>query len=63
MGLCAGGAWVPWHGDPCPVDAATLVEYRMRCGITVVRACRADEIRWSHNGSASDVVAYRVKSS
>ena len=53
--------WQPWSGGECPEPAPVLVEYRMRCGLTVTRGTPAGDVRWSHAGTGSDVVAYRRK--
>lgn len=57
----AGEGWQPWSGGECPEPAPVLVEYRMRCGLTVTRGTPAGDVRWNHAGTGSDVVAYRRK--
>lgn len=53
--------WLPWSGSERPEPATVLVEYKMRCGLIVARGTPAGEVRWSHAGTGSDVVAYRRK--
>ena len=56
-----GDGWKDWAGGECPEPAPVLVEYRMRCGLTVTRGTPAGDVRWSHEGNGGDVVAYRRK--
>ena len=58
-GHAASGCNYP-EGE-CPEPAPVLVEYRMRCGLTVTRGTPAGEVRWKHEGNGGDVVAYRRK--
>lgn len=57
----ASDGWQPWGGGECPAPAPVLVEYRMRCGLAVTQGTPAGDVRWSHAGTGSDVVAYRQK--
>lgn len=52
--------WIRHRGGKCPVDAATIVEVRLRCGdIQKHEAC---EFLWRHKDcdSAVNIMAYRV---
>ena len=52
--------WIRHRGGKCPVDAATIVEVRLRCGdIQKHEAC---EFLWRHKDcdSAARIMAYRV---
>lgn len=57
----AGDGWKDWAGGECPLPFDSLVEYKMRCGLTVTRGALASDVRWSHTGGGSDVIAYREK--
>lgn len=50
--------WTEWHGGDCPVLPATVVRYVKRDGHE--RQHVAGGLRWSHNGSASDIVTYKI---
>lgn len=56
-----GEGWQPWHGGECHEPAPVLVEYKMRCGLTVTRGTPAGDVRWMHAGNGGDVVSYRRK--
>ena len=51
--------WIKWEGGECPVHANTRVDYRFRAGIAL-SGYKAVILEWSHDGSGSDIVAYRV---
>lgn len=59
-----GHEWIEWNGGERPVPVLALVDYRLRCGITVMRpqGSVADELRWGHAQppSGGDIVAYRL---
>ena len=56
------GVWIPWYGGKCPVDADTLVNWRLRNGSfsddLVIK--EAGSLVWTHCGDYWDIVAYRV---
>lgn len=52
--------WIEWNGGECPVDADCIVSYKMRNAETFKRGEPASEARWSHNGVATDIIAYRL---
>lgn len=52
--------WTLWYGGPWTDSPATVVDYRMRCGITLTAGAPASELRWEHIGAGGDIVAYRV---
>lgn len=52
--------WIEWKGGGCPVDDDCIVSYKMRNAETFKRGETASEVRWTHNGSASDIIAYRL---
>ncbi|MFU0504098.1 hypothetical protein [Pseudaminobacter sp. NGMCC 1.201702] len=51
--------WIEWRGGECPVRDGTTVDIktRMRTGVQYPDASLAD---WSHIGSATDIIAYRI---
>lgn len=65
-------AWIPWHGDECPMKwipwhggdkspitgARTRYEIEYRDGAKTI--CTHNTLRWSHNGTAGDIIAYRI---
>ena len=61
LGLCARDEWEEWSGGECPLPPGVFVEYRMRCGLSVVRGTQAGDLNWSHTGKGGDVIAYRKK--
>lgn len=48
-----------WNGGECPVDGDWLVEVRFR-GVSVGAKECADDLFWAHDGSSSDIIAYRI---
>ena len=52
--------WIEWKGGECPVDDDCIVSCKMRNAETFKRGETASEARWTHNGSASDIIAYRL---
>lgn len=52
--------WIEWKGGECPVDGECIVSYKMRDAATFRRGEPASEVRWQHNGTASDIIAYRL---
>lgn len=65
-------AWIPWHGDECPMKwipwhggskspitgERTRYEIEYRDGAKTI--CTHNTLRWSHNGTAGDIIAYRI---
>lgn len=52
------GPWKDWAGGKSPVAFDTKVEVTLRDGASIKAA--AESLRWSHEGSAEDILAYRV---
>lgn len=50
--------WIEWKGGERPVDGDCIVSYKMRDAATFKRGEPASEVRWTHNGVASDIIAY-----
>lgn len=52
--------WIEWGGGECPVDAGKMVDvifgYGGRKSTNI-----ADCWRWNHNGTDSDIIAYRLR--
>ncbi len=63
---CAHGipaGFTPWYGGECPEEVKGVpVEYILRPPSSVHNHIDGSELRWSHVGDASDIVAYRVES-
>jgi hypothetical protein len=52
-------AWIPWHGGSNPiVGEQTKYEIEIRNGERFT--CAANDLRWSHDGSIGDIIAYRI---
>lgn len=51
--------WIEWNGGECPVDRATVVNVRLRCGLEDPDFPAAT-YRWAHVTAGDDIVAYRV---
>lgn len=52
-------AWIPWEGGECPLpDGVRWWEAKLRSGTLVGAEGKA--CRWSHDGNAGDIMAYRV---
>jgi hypothetical protein len=53
-------AWIPWHGDSkSPITGArTRYEIEYRDGAKAI--CTRNSLRWSHNGTVGDIIAYRI---
>lgn len=53
-------AWIPWFGyDKSPITGSqTKFEVECRDGKKFI--CNKDRLRWSHNGTYSDIIAYRI---
>lgn len=56
--------WVEWDGGACPVPDGTEVKFQMKeetpAMADATSAAYAEGLRWSHLGSDSDIIAYRV---
>ena len=55
--------WIPWKGGVCPVQDGTKVDIRYRNGDDNGNESYcwcAEDHDWQHDGSAYDIVAYRV---
>lgn len=51
--------WIEWSGGECPISRDENCEVRFRDGEEYVSpGCH--HMRWSHNGWAGDIVAYRI---
>lgn len=58
--ILAGIEWMNWLGDgAAPAAPGTLVDIRMRSDGFDLNGTLASEVRWTHNGWASDVVQWR----
>ena len=53
-------AWIPWPGgDKSPiVGEQTRYQIEYRDGAKTI--CTHNSLRWSHNGTVGDIIAYRV---
>jgi len=53
-------AWIPWHGgSKSPITGArTRYEIEYRDGAKTI--CTQNTLCWSHNGTAGDIIAYRI---
>lgn len=51
--------WIEWKGGECPVLGLELVDVRFRDGSTAERES-ASTWGWRKDGSAHDIIAYRV---
>lgn len=51
--------WIDWAGGECPVDSCAAVDVIFRSKKTAA-AYQADRWRWDHNGTDSDIIAYRL---
>lgn len=53
------GDWITWGGGERPVNADAMVDAMFRYK-KVVATSIADNWRWNHNGTNSDIIAYRL---
>lgn len=51
--------WMPWSGGENPVPGQ-MVERKERSGDLVWCACLSDDLRWSHSGLDTDIIAFRL---
>jgi hypothetical protein len=49
--------WIKWEGGACPVNEYTVVEVELRNGNRMKHG--AWLLRWSHDATVGDIVAYR----
>ena len=56
--LATDDDWIPWAGGDCPVGSEVVTKVKVRGGD--VDAGKAHFYDWHHDGSACDIVAYRV---
>lgn len=52
------GGWIPWAGGTCPVASKTLIEVKLRSGVTGFG--RAGGYSWDHRKEdpSQDIIAY-----
>lgn len=61
--------WIEWNGGECPVDPQTEVYWRRRFEAGKPAADMENEfkaagdLRWTHRGSRTDIIAYRLAAS
>lgn len=54
------GDWIEWSGGDCPIKSKeTIVEWRIKGSIEVGKS-RVKALRWSHEGTIGDIIAYRI---
>lgn len=58
----AQGEWIEWNGGVCPIASDVRHLVKMRDGGQSAPNTNAFEWRWFHDGSDSDIVAYKVRS-
>lgn len=51
--------WIEWGGGQCPVADDQRVHVQFRDG-EVINTASGNCIRWSHKGTSSDIIAYRI---
>lgn len=57
-----GDGWIEWNGSasrPSSVPLGTRIEYKLRGGFVDQRPC-VTMLIWHHDGTGSDIVAYRT---
>ena len=52
-------AWIPWNGDSTPI-VGEETRYEVECRSGVRNILTRNDVRWSHNGSTGDIIAYRI---
>lgn len=55
----ADDGWIKWEGGECPVGTKDLVQVQFRIG-DENRTRIAYRLDWEHEGTAADIVAYRI---
>ena len=56
--LADSDGWIEWGGGECPVKSDSIVDIRFRAG-KEEKAMPAYHWHWKHDGSHSDIIAYR----
>jgi hypothetical protein len=51
--------WIEHDGGPCPVPPKTYPALMFRCGAKEQGIDRSDWCDWTHDGSLTDIIAYR----
>lgn len=59
MKLDKNDGWIEWGGGECPVKSDSIVDVRFRAG-EEEKANPAHHWHWKHDGSHSDIIAYRL---
>lgn len=59
MKLDKNDGWIEWGGGECPVKSDSIVDVRFRSG-DEEKANPACRWYWKHDGSHSDLIAYRL---
>jgi len=54
--------WIKWEGGECPTVSHAMVTVKLRDGSVPDKPHPGDTWAWDHNGSAFDIVAYRIVS-
>lgn len=52
--------WIEWGGGECPVDDGEVVDVMFGRGGRIISTNIADFWRWSHSGTDSDIISYRL---
>lgn len=52
--------WIEWGGGECPVDDGEVVDVMFGRGGRIISTNIADCWRWSHSGTDSDIISYRL---
>lgn len=53
-------AWIPWYGGEKSPIPGKQTRYEVECRDGKKFICNKDRLRWSHNGTYSDIIAYRI---
>ena len=51
--------WIVWKGGECPVDGGDQVDYKLLSGSVVTIGEIAGDLKWSHEFSTANIIAYR----
>lgn len=55
-----GGTWIPWYGgDKSPI-VGEQTRYEVECRSGARNIWNTNFLRWSHDGSLGDIMAYRI---
>lgn len=52
--------WIEWGGGECPVNPSEMVDVIFGRGGRIISTNIADCWRWSHSGTDSDIISYRL---